>query len=102
MYLYIPASASEPCFTGFQGVLHDAKMQVPDAQQPPADQHNNRGDNRDPCSEDEEYFDRQDAATMEEAISRFMDGMEAHERGGFNDLHCLLGRQCQLSRQVKQ
>ncbi len=29
---------------------------------------------------------------MEEAISRFMDGMEAQERCGFNDLHCLLGR----------
>ncbi len=29
---------------------------------------------------------------MEEAISRFMDGMEAQEHGGFNDLHCLLGR----------
>jgi hypothetical protein len=26
MYLYIPASASEPCFTGFQGVLRDANM----------------------------------------------------------------------------
>ena len=29
---------------------------------------------------------------MEEAISRFMDGLEAQERGGFNDLHGLLGR----------
>ncbi len=29
---------------------------------------------------------------MEEAFSRFMDIMEAHERCGFNDLHCLLGR----------
>ncbi len=29
---------------------------------------------------------------MEEAISRFMDGLEAQERGGFNDLHSLLGR----------
>ena len=72
MYLYIPASASEPCFTGFQGVLCDAKMQVPDAQQPPADQDNNRGDNRDPWAEDEEYFDRQNAATMEEAVSWFL------------------------------
>ncbi len=70
----------------------DANMQVPDAQQPPADQNNDRGDNGDPCPEDEEYFDRQDAATMEVAISRFMDGMEAQERCGFNNLHCLLGR----------
>ncbi len=72
-------------------MLRDANMQVPDAQQPPADQNNDRGDNRDPCPEDEEYFDRLDAATMEEAISWLTDGMEAHERGGFNDLHGLLG-----------
>jgi hypothetical protein len=26
MYLYIPDSASEPCFTGFQSVLHYANM----------------------------------------------------------------------------
>ncbi len=29
---------------------------------------------------------------MEEAITLFMDGMEAHEHSGFKDLHCLLGR----------
>jgi hypothetical protein len=59
--------------------------------QPPADQDNDRGDNEDPCPEDEEYFDGQDAATMEEAISWFMDGMDAQERGGFNDLPVRLG-----------
>ena len=32
MYLYIPAFASEPSFTGFRGVLRDANMPVPDAQ----------------------------------------------------------------------
>jgi hypothetical protein len=73
-------------------MLRDANMLVPDAQQPPADQDNDRGDNGDPCPEDEEYFDRPDAATMEEAISQFMDGMEAQKRGGFNDLHGLLWR----------
>jgi hypothetical protein len=67
-------------------------MLVPDAQQPPADQDIYRGDDGDPCPEDEEYFDRQDAATMEQAIKVFMDGMEAQECGGFKDLHCLLGR----------
>jgi hypothetical protein len=30
------------------------------------------------------FFARPDAATMEEAITRFMDGMEAQERCGFN------------------
>ncbi len=29
---------------------------------------------------------------MEEAITRFMHDMEAQERGGFKDLHGLLGR----------
>ncbi len=29
---------------------------------------------------------------MEEAICQFMDGLEAQERCGFNDLHSLLGR----------
>jgi hypothetical protein len=67
----------------------DANRLVPDTQQPPVDQDNDRGD---PCPEDDEFFDRPDAATMEEAISRFMDGMEAQERGGFNDLHGLLRR----------
>ncbi len=67
----------------------DANMPVPDAQHTPADPDIDSGD---PCLEDEEFFDRPDAATMEEAISRFMDGMEAQERGGFNDLHGLLGR----------
>ncbi len=64
-------------------------MLVPDAQQPPAlaNQDNDRGDNRDPCPEDGEYFDRPDAATMEEAIS----GMEAQKLCGFHDLHSLLG-----------
>ena len=76
--------ASEPCFTGFRGVLRDAYMQVPDAQQPPADLDIDRDD---PCPEDEEFFDRPDAATMEEAISWFMDGMEAQECCGLKDLH---------------
>ena len=70
-------------------MLRDAYMQVPDAQQPPADLDIDRDD---PCPEDEEFFDRPDAATMEEAISRFMDGMEAQECCGFKDLHRLFER----------
>jgi hypothetical protein len=67
----------------------DANRLGPDTRQPPADQDNDRGD---PCQEDNEFFDRLDAATMEEAISWFMNGMEAQEHCGFNDLHCLLKR----------
>ena len=50
-------------------MLRDANMLVPDAQHPPADPDIDRGD---PCQEDEEFFDRPDAATMEEAISQSM------------------------------
>jgi hypothetical protein len=48
MYLYIPAFAFEPCCTGFQGVLRDANMLVPDVQQPPADPDIDRDDNDNP------------------------------------------------------
>ncbi len=37
----------------------------------------------DTCQEDEEFFEsRQDAETMDKAINKFMDGMEAQEHGG--------------------
>jgi hypothetical protein len=37
----------------------------------------------DPCPpEDEECFDALDAASMEEAISKFVAGLEAQERSG--------------------
>jgi hypothetical protein len=50
-----------------------------------------RDDN--PCIEDEEFFQgRPDADDMEEAITKFLDGMEGQERSGFKDLHRFLGR----------
>ena len=60
MYLFIPFFLfSERRFTGFRGVpQRDAKMPVPDAQQPPADLDIDRDD---PCPEDEEFFYRPDA-----------------------------------------
>ncbi len=73
-------------------MLSDANMLVPDVQQPPADQDIGMGNKGDPCPEDEEFFDRPDAATMEKAISLFVDGMEAQERCGFKDVNYLLGR----------
>jgi hypothetical protein len=42
----------------------------------------------DPCpSEDEEWFDAPDAESMEEAINKFVDGVESQERCGFDDIH---------------
>ncbi len=52
MFLYITASACETRLTGFLRVLCDANMLVPDAQQPPADQDNDNGDNGDLLSPD--------------------------------------------------
>ncbi len=91
MYLNLNAA---PCITGFCGAQRDANMRVPDVKQPPADPGSeNEGDYNDPCKEDEEFFEsRPDAETMDEAINKFMDGMEAQERGGFKDLRRFLGR----------
>jgi hypothetical protein len=42
----------------------------------------------DPCpSEDEEFLDALDAESMEEAINKFVDGLESQERSGFDDIH---------------
>ena len=60
--------------------------------QPPAPDHASmeEGDPL-PCPEDEEFFEsRQDTADMEEAISKFMEGMEQQEHTGYNTLHNLL------------
>ncbi len=66
---------------------------MPDIEQPPIDQEMDKSGNNDPCPEDEEFFHaRPDAATMEEAIGNFMDGIEAQERDGFKHLHQFVGR----------
>ncbi len=44
-----------------------------------------------PCPEDAEFLEcRPDAADMEEAIGKFMEGMEKQERTGYAALHKLL------------
>ena len=43
-----------------------------------------------PCPEDEEFFVRPDAMAMDEAIGKFLDGLEGQERSGFKELHCFL------------
>jgi hypothetical protein len=80
---------TEPCFTGFRGARRDANTRVPDVQQPHANLDIDEDGNQDPCPED---LESPDAATMEEVIGKFMDGIEAQERGGFKELHRMLGR----------
>ena len=46
-----------------------------------------------PCPEDAEFMDaRPDAAEMEEAIGKFVNGLEQQERSGYHELHSLLSR----------
>ncbi len=69
--------------TGFRGSHRDAAMPPPSADMEDGDPH--------PRPVDEEFFDcRPDAADMEEAIGKFMEGMEKQERTGFAALHKLL------------
>jgi hypothetical protein len=78
---------------GFHGSRSDEDMLAggPVSMQPHVTD-DDEGDNT-PCTEDEEFFQgRPDADTMEEAITKFLDGMEGQERGGFKDLHRFIGR----------
>ena len=44
-----------------------------------------------PCPEDGDFFDaRPDAEDTEEAINKFLEGLESQEKAGFNRLHSLL------------
>ena len=48
---------------------------------------------RDPCEEDEEFFEsRPNAEEMEQAIGKFLDGMPAVESKGYEQLHRHLAR----------
>ncbi len=75
IYQYILVYTSYPV-TGFRGRHHDAAML--DASQPPVEQEPEEGDPS-PCPEEEEFFVRPDAAGMEEAIDKFLDGLEGQE-----------------------
>ena len=51
------------------------------------------GDGGSPCPEDADFMDaRPDAAEMEEAIGKFVNGLENQERSGYHELHSLLSK----------
>ena len=77
IYQYILVYTSYPV-TGLprRGGHRDAAML--DASQLPVEQEPEEGDPS-PCPEDEEFFVRPDAAGMEEAIGKFLDGLEGQE-----------------------
>jgi hypothetical protein len=75
--------------TGFRGShCYEAMFQQP----PMQDIRQDDDEDLHPCHEDEEFFGaRPDTEEMEEAISEFMDGLEANECSGVDTLHSLLG-----------
>jgi hypothetical protein len=46
----------------------------------------NEGDSN-PCPEDEEFYNAPDAESMEEAIGKFIEGLQGQEHSGFTQLH---------------
>ncbi len=55
--------------------------------QPPVD--SDEDDPR-PAAEDDEFFQAPDAQSKEEAINKFLDGIEGQECSGFKDIHRFL------------
>jgi hypothetical protein len=82
------------CIAGFRGAHRDATLK--DAVEPPRplgsepDQQRHDDMDPDPCSEDEECFYSPDAESMEEAVSKFMEGMEGQESSGFQNINRLI------------
>jgi hypothetical protein len=60
-----------------------------DAFQPPVQEEPDEGDPS-PCPEDVEFFVRPDAAGIEEAIGKFLDGLEGQECRGCQEMHRFL------------
>jgi hypothetical protein len=77
--------------TGFRGAHRDAAAPV--ILEPPG-QSSVDQDEFDPCPapEDEEFFQGPDPESKEEAINKFLDGMEDQERSGFKGIDRLLDR----------
>ncbi len=72
---------------GFRDGHCDATML--DAFQPPVEEEPEEGDPS-PCPEDKEFCVRPDTARMEEAIDKFLDGLEGQKGRGFQEMHLFL------------
>ena len=80
MYWYILVCTDH--VTGFRGRHRDAAM----LEEPgPSVESEHRPEDGDPspCPEDDEFFVRPDAGAMDEAIGKFLDGLDGQERSGF-------------------
>ncbi len=70
---------------GFHGTHRDVQPVMD------TEQEENEGDPN-PCPEDDDDFIRPDAEGTEEAISKFWDGKEEQEHGGFKQMHTFLSK----------
>ena len=79
---------------GFRGTHRDSMMPQPSTAPEPEGWDPEEEDHS-PCPQDlgdEEYSAGPDAASMEGAISKFMEGLQVQERSGFPQIHRLLSR----------
>ena len=75
-------------FAGFRAARLDAQMEeVPEGTPPSSDLD---GGDPNPCPEDDEFFGVPDAESQEEAINRFMEGLEQQEHSGFSQIDRLI------------
>ncbi len=75
-------------FAGFRAAQLDAQMEEgPEDTQPSSDP---EGGDASRYPEDDEFFYALDAKSQEEAINRFMEGLEQQEHSGFAQIHRLL------------
>ncbi len=78
---------SEWCYsTGFRGKQRDAALRYMVRPSHGSDSEQEQGD-PDVPTEDEEFFETPDADAMEEAISKFVNGLEQQERRGSTAIH---------------
>ena len=87
MYWYILVCTDH--VTGFRGKHRDAAMLEEPGPSVESENGHEDGDPS-PCPEDEEFFLRPDAGAMDEAIGKFLDGLDGQERSGFQELHRFL------------
>ncbi len=82
--VYLPITV---LIAGFRGAHCDAALR--DSVQHPEVQPPVGSDEADPCPvpEDDECFEAPDAQSKEEAINKFLDGIEDQECSGFKDIH---------------
>ena len=87
MYWYILVYTHH--VTGFRGKHRDAAV-LEEPGPSVESEHGHEDGDPSPCTVDKEVFVRPDAAAMDEAIGKFLDGLEGQERSGFQELHSFL------------